>query len=229
MKGRGDRAGGPGGFGALAMAGDGLAAAGPVGGGLNVGDAGLSWGGFFGLGVGGGAEGVDGAGGFLWLAGVVVGLVLGIAVGLVLGGVGRGLGTLALEHGEENVGEAGAAGVLGFGFSGDGGLFEFEEDAEELGFSGEEGVDEGVGDGFLTGAGAVEDGLGEAVVIESAGGGAGGGGLEIVVVGGVGGGDGVVDAVEARVGHGFSWEKKTGAQGKRDADGRPVGCGVWGS
>lgn len=41
MTGRGDRAGGPGGFGALAVVGDGLAAAGSVGGGLNVGDAGL--------------------------------------------------------------------------------------------------------------------------------------------------------------------------------------------
>lgn len=179
--------------------------------------------------MGGGAEGVDVAGGLVRLGGIVLGLVLGLVLGFVLGCVGCGLGSFALEHGEEDVGEAGAAGVLGLSLGGGGGLFEFEKDAEELGFSGEEGVDEGVGDGFLAGVGAVEDGLGESMVIESGGGGAGGGGLEVVVAGGVGGGDGVVDAVEARVGHGFSWEKKTGAQGKRDADGRPVGCGVWGS
>jgi hypothetical protein len=93
--------------------------------------------------------------------------------------------------------------LLGFGFRGDGGLFEVKEETEERDFSGEHGVDEGAGDGVLAFAGVGEKGLGEAAALPGAGG--RGGGFEVVVVGGVGGGDGVVDVVEARVGHGGSW------------------------
>lgn len=204
------------GFGAAAVVGDGSASAGVgvcrgvVGGGLDIGGAGLGRRGAGGLGVGGGGERGDG------LDGLGVARWRGLVLGGVLGGVGRGLGAFALKHGEKNVGETGAARVFGFSFGGDGSLFEVDEDAEEGDFAVEEGFDEGVGDGLLTGAGALEEGLGEVATVPGAGG--RGGGFEVVVVGRVRGGDGIIDVVEVDVRHECSQAKE-----KRDAGGRPVG------
>lgn len=109
------------GFRSAAVVGHGAASAGMGLGGLDVGDAGLRRvRGFAGFGWVGSVERGPGADGFGRLAGV---------------GFGRGPGALALEQGEKNVGEAGTACVFGFGFAGEGGLFELKEDAEEREFS----------------------------------------------------------------------------------------------
>lgn len=160
--------------------------------GVHVCDAGLGrWGG--GSGSGERGEGWSGLGGF--------------GGGLL----GRGLSALALEHGEEHVGEGGLMGFLGFGFAVDGGLFEVHEKPEEGDFAVEDGVDEGVGDGVLAFSGAVEQGLGEAAAIPGVERAAGG--FEVFVFGWAGVGEGVVEGMDGRMRHECSRKKKTGRWG----------------
>jgi hypothetical protein len=119
--------------------------------------------------------------------------------GLRGGAAGGGFGALLVDEGNEDFGEGGFVGLLGFGFAGDGGLFEVDEEAEERELAVDEGVDEGVCNGLAACAGSGEDGLGEAAALPGTR--ACGSGLEVlVVVGGVGSSEGVVDLV----GHGSS-------------------------